>query len=58
MFEVRIVMFSLGGLFIIVHRVVQSKQVRGNASVELYNYQVTYIAFVMYHTFNRSRNSE
>lgn len=30
MFEVSIIMFILGGLFIIVHRVVQSKQVRGN----------------------------
>lgn len=30
MCEVSIIMFSLGRLFIIVHCVVQSKQVRGN----------------------------
>lgn len=41
-------MFVLGGLFIIVHRVVQSKQV--GVFCKFYSSNVTYIAFIMYHS--------
>lgn len=42
-------MFILGGLFIIVRRVVQSKQVRVSF-VKSYSSHVTCVAFIMYRT--------